>query len=445
MSTPAAPQGEERTTPTPDSAKRPKQPHAEAEAPKEKDSAKDKDSHDKQPSEQNKQKKPMSPRTRALLIAGGAVVVLGAAGYWFYGTFYEETDDAQIDGYISNIAPRVGGTVTAVSVDDNQTVESGKVLVQLDPTDLRVARDQARAALAQAEAQLRAEQSDTSVTEVTNKTQVATSSSDVASGYAGVAEAQQSVAQANAQIKQAEADSQLADTEKQRAEQLLQSGAIARAEYDNRVAAAEAAAAKLDAQRKGVEAARKRVDEEAAKASAANDRFNEAKTNGPQVLEGKRATVDLRKASVDVARAQLEQAELNLTYATISAPVKGVVGKRSVNVGDRVTAGQSLLGITQTDKLWVTADFRETQVRRMHPGEHATLHVDALGRDFEGSVESIAAATGSRYSVLPPENASGNYVKVVQRLPVRIRLNPGQAGLELLRPGMSVEPKVRVK
>lgn len=433
----AAPQGDDRTTPAPDSAKRAKQPEEHADEPK--------DSDAKKLAEENKKKKPMSPRTRALLIAGGAVVVLGAAGYWFYGTFYEDTDDAQIDGYISNISPRVGGTVTAVSVDDNQTVESGKVLVELDPTDLRVARDQARAALAQAEAQLRAEQSDTSVTEVTNKTQVATSSSDVASGYAGVAEAQQSVAQATAQIKQAEADAQLAETEKQRAEQLLQSGAIARAEYDNRVAAAASAEAKLDAQRKGVEAARKRVDEESAKAAAANDRFNEAKTNGPQVLEGKRATVDLRKASVDAAKAQLEQAELNLTYATISAPVKGVVGKRSVNVGDRVTAGQSLLGITQTDKLWVTADFRETQVRRMRPGEHATIHVDALGRDFEGSVESIAAATGSKYSVLPPENASGNYVKVVQRLPVRIRLNPGQAGLELLRPGMSVEPKVRVK
>jgi membrane fusion protein (multidrug efflux system) len=155
--------------------------------------------------------------------------------------------------------------------------------------------------------------------------------------------------------------------------------------------------------------------------------------------------VDLRQASVNAAQATLEQAELNLGYATITAPVKGIVGKRSVNVGDRVTVGQALMGLTQIDKLWVTADFRETQVRRMHPGEPVTVHVDALGRDFDGDVESIAAATGSRYSVLPPENASGNYVKVVQRLPVRIRLHAGQPGLELLRPGMSVEPKVRVK
>ncbi|HEY2893194.1 MAG TPA: HlyD family secretion protein, partial [Pirellulales bacterium] len=376
---------------------------------------------------------------------GVAVLALAAAAYWYHGTFFEDTDDAQIDGYISSLAPRVSGTVTAVRVDDNQTVSPNQVLVELDPTDLRVARDQAKAALAQADAQLRAEQSNASVTETTNATLVATSSSDVASGQAGVAEAQQSVAQAGAQIKQAEADAQLAQTERDRAAQLLQSGAIARSEFDSRVAAADAAAAKLEAQHEGVEAARRRVEEEAAKAHAASSRLKEAQENGPDVLEAKRATVDLRKASVDAARAALEQAELNVGYATIAAPVKGIAGKRSVNVGDRVTVGQALLGITQIDKLWVTANFRETQVRHMQVGQRATVHVDALGRDFDGEVESLAAATGSRYSVLPPENASGNYVKVVQRLPVRLRLFPQQPGLELLRPGMSVEPKVRVK
>ena len=392
-----------------------------------------------------RQTKALNPRLRALLIASAVLVVLGAAAFWYHSTFFEDTDDAQIDAYISSVSPRVGGTVTAVLVDDNQAVQVGQVLAELDPTDLRIARDQARAALAQAEAQLRAERLNTSVTETSNETLVATSSSDVASGQAGVAEAQQAVAQATAQLTQAEADNKLAQIERARSEQLFQSSAVARSEYDNRVAAGEAAAAKLQAQQEAVEAARRRVDEEAAKAHAASSRLHEAKTNAPDVLEAKRATVDLRKASVDAARATLEQAELNLTYATIRAPVPGIVGKRAVNVGDRVSVGQALLGLTQVEKLWVTADFRETQVRRMHSGERANVHVDALGRDFDGQVESIAAATGSRYSVLPPENASGNYVKVVQRLPVRIRLNPGQAGLELLRPGMSVEPKVRVK
>jgi membrane fusion protein (multidrug efflux system) len=431
-----------RDTPAPDSSARKKQSDAEDKSGTRGAGG----SEAKDPNQQAaKAKRPLSPRKRALLIAGAALLVLAGVGYWYHGTYFEDTDDAQVDGYISSLSARVGGTVIAVNVEDNQTVRVGQVLVELDPTDLRVARDQAKAALAQARAQLRAEQSGASVTETSNETLVSTSSSEVASGYAGVAEARQSVAQAAAQIKQAEADALLAQTEQQRAAQLYQSGAIARAELDNRTAAAQAASAKLEAAREGLGAAQRRVDEQVAKASAASSRLRDAKENAPDVLAAKQATVELRQASVDAASAALEQAELNLKYASVSAPVAGIVGKRSVNVGDRVSPGQALLGITQIDKLWVTANFRETQVKEMRVGQHATVHVDALGRDFEGTVESLAAATGSRYSVLPPENASGNYVKVVQRLPVRVRLEPKQAGLELLRPGMSVEPKVRVK
>jgi len=265
------------------------------------------------------------------------------------------------------------------------------------------------------------------------------------SGQAGVAEARQAVAQASEQIKQAEADDQLAALEKKRAETLLQSGSIAQAEYDRRAAAADASAAHLQASREGVEAARRRVDEQLAKTAAASSRLHEAKDNAPDVLEAKQAEVQLRQAGVDAARAALEQAELNLGYTRVSAPLAGVVGKRSVNVGDRVSPGQALLGVTQVAKLWVTANFRETQLERMHPGQVVTVHVDAVDSDFTGKVESIAAATGARYSLLPPENASGNYVKVVQRMPVRIALLPGQSGFERLRPGMSVEPQVRVK
>jgi len=421
-------QPEERSSPVPDSSSRRKEQHDKGEEPR-----------------ADAKKKPLSPLKRGLLIGGALILLIAGTGYWYYGTFFEDTDDAQVDGYISSISARVAGTVLAVNVEDNQPVIPNQSLVELDPIDLRVARDQAKAALAQAEAQLRAEQSGASVSETTNETLVATSSSDVVSSQAGVAEARQTALQAAAKIKQAEADAQLAEQERARAGQLLQSGAIARAEYDSRVAAADSANARLEGERQGVEAARRRIDELNAKARAASSRLREAQQNAPDVLVGKRATVELRKASVDAAQAAFEQAELNLGYAQVTAPVKGIVGKRSVNVGDRVTAGQPLLGITQIDKLWVTANFRETQVRKMHAGQHATVHVDALGRDFEGEVESFAAATGSRYSVLPPENASGNYVKVVQRLPVRVRLLRGQAGLEQLRPGMSVEPKVRVK
>ncbi len=429
----------ERQTPVPDSSPRKKEPEKEGE------SSDQKKPEDTKSEARNTAKPRMSPRKRALLIGGAVVLALAGLGYWYYGTYFEDTDDAQIDGYISSVSARVGGTVTAVHVDDNQAVNTGQALLELDPTDLRVARDQAKAALAQADAQLRAEQSGAAVSETSTETLVSTSSSDVASGVAGVAEARQAVAQSAAQIKQAEADAQLAETERQRSEQLFRTGAIARSELDNRNAAAQAAAAKLEAQREAMEAAKRRVDEQAAKANAASSRAKEAKENAPDVEAGKRATVDLRKASVDAANAALEQAELNLGYANVTAPVKGIVGKRAVNVGDRISPGQALLGLTQVDQLWVTANFRETQVRQMRVGQHVTVHVDALGRDFEGKVQSLAAATGSRYSVLPPENASGNYVKVVQRLPVRVALEPRQAGLDLLRPGMSVEPKVRVR
>jgi membrane fusion protein (multidrug efflux system) len=299
--------------------------------------------------------------------------------------------------------------------------------------------------LAQAEAQLRAEQSTASVTETSSETLVTTSASGVVSGQAGVAEARQAVLQATEQIKQAEADQRLAELEKDRSEKLLQSGAIAQAEYDRRRAAADAARAHLQALREGLEAARRRVDEQLAKVAAASSRLHEAKGNAPDVVAAKRAAIELRRAGVDAARAALEQAELNLGYTRVTAPVAGIVGKRAVNIGDRVNPGQALLGITQTSKLWVTANYRETQLGRIRPGQAAKVHVDALDTDFDGKVESIAAATGARYSLFPPENASGNYVKVVQRLPVRIALLPGQAGLSRLRPGMSVEPQVRVK
>jgi membrane fusion protein (multidrug efflux system) len=182
-----------------------------------------------------------------------------------------------------------------------------------------------------------------------------------------------------------------------------------------------------------------------ARRSAAETRLYETRKNASPTLVTRKAALAVRRANVGLARAQLEQAELNLSYAKVYAPVAGVVGKKSVNVGDRINGGQPLLAVTNIERLWVTANFRETQLSRMEPGQRVSLHVDALGREYQGVVESIAAATGARYSLLPPENATGNYVKVVQRLPVRIALANGQPQMERLRPGMSVEPSVRVR
>jgi membrane fusion protein (multidrug efflux system) len=289
--------------------------------------------------EQQRPKRKPSRKVR-LAIAVGALVVAGAAlAWWLHARQFESTDDAQVDADITAVSPRVAGTVTAVHVIDNQEVRQGDLLVELDPTDFRVALEQARAS-----------------------------------------------------VQQAESKSTFAKSQRVRAEQLLRGKTIPPDAYDQRTSAA------------GQE-----------------------------------------QAGLLLARARLREAELALGYTRVSAPVAGLVGKKAVNVGDRVQPGTQLLMITQTQRQWVTANFRETQLKRIQPGQRATVHVDAIDVDFKGEVESVAGATGARYSLLPPENATGNYVKVVQRIPVRIRLDPGQPGLERLRPGMSVEPKVTVR
>ena len=383
-------------------------------------------------------------RKRAIFIVIGALVVTGGVSYWLYNRQFEETDDAQIDANISNVSPRVTGTITGVYVVENQRVKVGDLLADIDPRDLSVAADLAKAQVAEAEAQLKVEDPSVFITEMTNKTTVATSGSDLASAQAAVAQARKLVDQLAAQLAQAQANDKNAQIERKRASDLIKEGAITQSEYDQKSAAADASSANVDALRQALEAARAGIGEQDARLASMQSRLVEARANAPKQLETRRASVIWRQAALDAARAQLEQAELNLSYAKLVSPVTGIVGKKSVAVGDHVAPGQELLAIVQTDDVWVTANFRETQLRKMHPGLLATVHVDAIDADLHGSVESIGGATGSRYSVLPPENASGNYVKVVQRIPVRIKLDPGQPGADRLRPGMSVEPKVKL-
>jgi membrane fusion protein, multidrug efflux system len=385
-----------------------------------------------------------SGRKRIIGISVALVAAIAGTSYWAYERQFEDTDDAQIEANISNISPRVTGTVSAVNVIENQRVKVGDVLAEIDPSDLKVAVDLARAQVAQAQAQLEVEDPSVSITEMSNRTTEATSGADLASAAAGVAQSKKSVDQLAAQLVQAQANDKNAQIERQRAEQLIKQGAITQSEYDQRSAAAEASAANVDALRQALEAARAGVGEQVARLSSTQSRLAEIKANAPRQLATRRASVLWRQAELDAAKAQLAQAELNLGYAKILSPVPGIVGKKGVDVGDHVAPGQEIFAISQTDAVWVTANFRETQLRSIHPGQVATVHVDALDADLRGSVESIGGATGSRYSVLPPENASGNYVKVVQRIPVRIKLDPGQPGMERLRAGMSVEPKVKL-
>jgi membrane fusion protein (multidrug efflux system) len=382
-----------------------------------------------EPNQSTEKSRPATIRLR--IIAGVAVLLAGGSGWWGYARQFEDTDDAQTDANISAVSPRVSGTVIAVHVVDNQSVKAGDSLVELDANDLEVAVAQAKAALAQAEAAYQAESPSVSITETSNRASLSAADAERANSEADLEAGQR-------ELDQAGASNRFAQQQLERAKKLLASGALSQAEFDQSLSAADA----TQAQEK---AARKHVDQRRARLFTARARLQETRLNTPRQLVVREAEVEARRSSRELARAQLKQAELNLSYARIVAPVSGIVGKKTVNVGDRVQPGQQLLALTQTDDIWITANFRETQIENLRIGQTASVHVDAIGRDYRGVVESFGGATGSRYSLLPPENASGNYVKVVQRLPVRIRLEPGQPAIDRLRPGMSVEPKVRVR
>jgi len=383
-------------------------------------------------------------RRRTWAIAAAAAVAVAVLIYWLHSRRFESTDDAQIDADVSDIGARVGGTVTRVGIVENQVVHAGDILAEVDPTDLEVAVAQARAAVAQAAAQLAAADPSVPMTETSNAAALTNAASELASASALLTGAGSEVEQARAQLAQATASNHNAQLDRKRGEELFAHGALPRAELDRRIAAADATAAGVRAAQKALAVARARVTQQRSQLTATRGRLAEVQNNAPREVETRRASVLSRRADLELARAQLRQAELNLGYARVRTPVAGIVARKAVNVGDRIAPGQSLAAVAQIDHVWVTANFRETQIRRMHPGQTVSVHVDALDRGYSGVVESLGGATGSRVSVLPPENASGNYVKIVQRIPVRIRIDGGQPGVDRLRPGMSVEPKVRV-
>jgi membrane fusion protein (multidrug efflux system) len=381
---------------------------------------------------------------RSLPVALIALAIAVALGIWlvhYFGTF-ETTDDAQVDGNVSAIGARIAGTVMAVHVENNDRVGPGDMLVQLDPADYEVAVAQAQANFDQARNQRAGEAPAVPITTVTNRTSIATSEKDVASARAEVAGAIRDQDAAIAHLKEAEANDRIAQVELGRSSHLVEAGAVPEEDFDERRATADARAAAVTAAQANVESSRHRVEQARAKLAEMEARLAQARENAPGQLTQTSANLDARDSAVHAAQAALDQARLNLDYTRIVAPVAGIVGQKSANVGDRVQPGEELLAVVQVDDLWITANYKETQLRRMHPGQRAEVKVDALGQTFRGRVESLPGATGARFSLLPPENATGNYVKVVQRLPVRIKLDPGQQGLDRLRPGMSVEPKV---
>ncbi|HLJ47716.1 MAG TPA: HlyD family secretion protein [Bryobacteraceae bacterium] len=396
-----------------------------------------KDEHKEEP------KKP-HPIRKAIIIIAVAIVAIGGILFWLHSRHFESTDDAYIDGHISGIASRIAGTITAVYLEENQSVKAGEVLVDLDPRDNKVALEQARSQLAQAQEQTQAQQPNVPVTAVTNQTQISTTSSEVSSAEAGLAAAERDYEAAVAKIDEAEANNTKAQADVARYRPLADKDEVPREQFDQVVANAKSLAATVVASRKAADSARKQVDQRQAQLNEARRRAEEARQNAPRQVAIQRANVLTRQSAAEAARAQVDQAELNLSYCKITSPVDGIVAKRTAEIGQHVTPGQQVMLVTQLNDLWVTANFRETQLRRMHPGQSVRVHVDAINGDFDAYLESMPGATGSVVSLLPPENATGNFVKVVQRLPVRIRLKKNQGGLERLRPGMSVEPKVRV-
>ncbi|HXY38502.1 MAG TPA: HlyD family secretion protein [Vicinamibacteria bacterium] len=369
-------------------------------------------------------------RTRVVLVAVAVVLLVGVLVWWHYHG-RETTDDAQVDGHISPIAARVGGTVTAVLVDDNQRVEKGALLVRIDPRDYQVALARAEADLAENEASSRAAQTTVPLTSTTAAAQETGAGSDVAGAEARLAAAQ-------AQLREAQAREHLTATDVERFKPLLAKQEISQQQFDAAVTGADAARAAREAAAAAVEAAQKAV-------GAARARLQQASTTREQVaISNARAASAAAKA--EMARAAVEQAKLNLAYTEVRAPLTGVVSRRTVEVGQVVQPGQPLLALVGLEDVWVTANFKESQLDWIRPGQPAEVSVDAFGgRSFRGHVDSISAATGARFSLLPPENATGNYVKVVQRVPVKIVLEPGQDPGHSLRPGMSAEPTVFVR
>jgi membrane fusion protein, multidrug efflux system len=403
---------------------------------------------------------PLTSQRRFRIAVGVVIVALLGVGVWLWLTAgRESTDDAQVDAHVTPIAARVGGTVLRSSVVDNQQVDAGAILVELDPRDYQVAVAKARAELANAEADALAARSNVPIMSTTTSSNVTTAHGSVETARGNVDHAQKELEAAHARLasaqarqRETQANATKAARDVERLRGLLAKDEVSQQQFD-------ATTATADAQRATAEAAKAQIAEAEAGIRVAEIRLMQSRVGEQNALAGLRsaqtapqqvAAIEARAAAAEAhvqqAKAALEQAELNLQYTTIKAPQKGTISRKAAEAGQVIQAGQPLMALVPLDTVWITANFKETQLSRMRPGQPATITVDAYGgREFKGKIESIAAATGARFSLLPPENATGNYVKVVQRVPVKIVLDGAQDAEHLLRPGMSVVPTVYTK
>jgi len=372
-------------------------------------------------------------------------LVLLVGGYFAYNYFssYESTDDAEVDGHLQPLSARISGYITKVNVDDNQTVKAGTVLAEIDPRDYQAALDKAEAELADAEATARAQNLNVPITAVNTTSQISVAKADVENAQAGINSAEQQYEVTKAQLAEAQANDVKAQNDLVRYKQLVDKQEISQQQYDQAVAASKASSATVAGAQSSAASALQQITQAKSKLAQAEANLRYAET-APRQVETTEARASSADAAVKEKQAAVEQAQLNLSYTKIVAPVSGTVTKNA-EVGMNVQPGQQLFSIVPLAEVWVTANFKETQLKYMKVGQRAVIKVDANGREYKGHVDSIANSSGARTSLLPPENATGNYVKVVQRIPVKIVLEPGQNDDLYLRLGMSVEPKVYVK
>jgi membrane fusion protein, multidrug efflux system len=382
-------------------------------------------------------------------------IILTVAGYFVYQQYFayrESTDDAQIDGHINPVAAKVSGHVLAINVEDNQYVKAGTVIVRIDSTDYKVSLERARADLAAAQSAALAAHTQVPIIATTTSSQTSLAGAGVEQAEQAktvamrdVETSQAKLESSRARVREAQANLTKTTQDLQRMKMLIEKDEISKQQYDAAVAYADAAKAARDSAQAGVDESTRAIATAQARVSQAEARIKEAQANlqatktAPQQIEVSRSNAQSAESRVKQAEAVLAQAELNMEYTDIKAPIDGIVSQRKVELGQYIQIGQPLLALVPLHKTWVTANYKENQIRNMHQGQKAIIAVDAYGgREYEGHIDSIAAATGARFSLLPPENATGNYVKVVQRVPVKIVIDKGVDEQHPLRPGLSV-------
>ena len=406
---------------------------------------------------QDRNAPPKKRRIGRILVVLLVVVVVACAGYylWRYFNTYESTDDAQIDGHINAVSARISGNVLEIRAEDEQVVKAGDVLVRIDPRDYEVAVAKAEADLRDAEAALESSRIDIPITATNTASQLKTANStrvDAAAFLLGaqrqLAAARDRLASAEALVRDAEANVKKTGDDVARYKLLVDKNEIPRQQYDTAVALSDSAVATLDSRKAAVREAEQNIAVAQSAIDQASQRIPQADATiesamtAPKQVQVSQARAKSAAAQVAQKKALLDQAKLNLSYCTIVSPVNGIVGKKTVELGDNISPGEQMMAVVPLDDIWVTANFKETQLNRMNRGQRVRFSVDAFGKEYSGKVENVGGASGSRFSLLPPENATGNYVKVVQRIPVRINIDPGQNDDHRLRPGMSVDPKV---